>query len=204
MKTRRIFLPLLGLIAMMSATMTFAASSADVSAKVGEAAPDFTLTDANGKEYSLSDYKGRIVVLQWINPDCPVCRRVSSSGLVGKMSKQLKKIDGELVHLAINSTEEMTAKTSLNYLKKHHIDATALSDQDGTVGKLYGARTTPHLFVIDKEGVLRYQGAFDSDPNGKKKDVTNFVTNAVQQIANGETVTPDYMKPYGCSVKYAK
>lgn len=204
MKTRRLFLPLLGLVAMMNAALAIATPSADDTAKVGEAAPEFTLTDADGKEYSLSDYKGRIVVLQWINPDCPVCRRVSSAGLVGKMSKQLKKIDGELVHLAINSTHYMDGETSAKYLKQHKLKSPALIDQDGTVGKLYGARTTPHMFVIDKEGILRYQGAFDSDPNGKKKDVTNYVINAVQQITNGETVTPDFMKPYGCSVKYAK
>ena len=203
MSTRRSYLSILGLALMMTAAAVFAAPTGDATAIVGEKAPNFTLADAEGTEYSLSDYKGKIVVLQWINPDCPVCHRVHKSGLVKKMNEKLTKIDSEIVVLDINSTKNTKVDKSAKYLAKYKIDVTALSDLDGTVGKMYGARTTPHVFVIDGEGVLRYQGAFDSDPVGKSDDTTNYVINAVMQITEGETVTPDSTKPYGCSVKYA-
>ena len=209
MKNRCSFLSTIGLAALMSAAVAFAApapgaeASAEAKAKVGEAAPNFTLDDANGKSHSLSDYKGKIVILQWINPDCPICRRVSKAGLVTKMAKECKALNKDIVHLAINSTAGMPGSTSAKYLKKHKIKALALIDGDGKVGHRYGARTTPHIFVIDAEGILRYQGAIDDDPRGGKEDATNYVVNAVRQISSGETVSPDYVKSYGCSVKYA-
>ena len=202
MRTRRSILTMIGLSALIGTAAAFTAPNDDVKAKVGEEAPNFTLKDAEGKEYSLADYKGKIVVLQWINPDCPVCRRVASTGLVNTMVKKLKEIDSEIVHLAINSTHYMDGAKSAAYLKKHKIEAPALIDQDGTVGHMYGALTTPHMYVIDTEGVLRYQGAFDNDPSGNNDDATNYVINAVTQITEGETVSPDYAKPYGCKVKY--
>ncbi len=206
MKNRFSILSMIGLAALMSAAVSFAApvSGIEAKAKVGEAAPNFTLDDAKGKSHTLSDYKGKVVILQWINPECPICNRVSKSGLVTKMAKECKALDKDIVHLAINSTAGMPGSTSVQYLKKHKIKASALIDDDGKVGHLYGARTTPHMFVIDAEGILRYQGAIDDDPRGGKEDATNYVVNAVRQIASGETVSPDYVKSYGCSVKYAK
>lgn len=213
MKNRRSILSIIGLAALMSAAVAFAApapapgtgagAEAEAKAKVGEAAPNFTLADANGKSHSLSDYKGKVVILQWINPDCPICSRVSKSGLVTKMAKECKAIDKDIIHLAINSTAGMPGSTSAKYLKKHKIKALALIDSDGKIGHLYGAKTTPHMFVIDAEGILRYQGAIDDDPRGGKENATNYVVNAVSLIASGETVSPDYVKSYGCSVKYA-
>jgi peroxiredoxin len=176
----------------------------EAKAKVGEQAPDFTLMDAAGKSYKLADYKGKIVVLQWINPGCPVCNRVAKNGLCTAMAKQLKEIEPNVVHLAINSTWNTEPATTAAYLKDNKIESPGLIDREGTVGKLYGAKTTPHVFVIDQKGVLRYQGAFDDDPQGSKgTGATNFVVQAVRQIVAGETVTPDTTKPYGCSVKYA-
>jgi peroxiredoxin len=177
---------------------------ADAAAQIGEPAPGFTLADANGKEHSLSDYEGKIVVLQWINPKCPVCVRCASNGLVEDMHKNVKKVDDNVVFLAINSTHWMTAKDSAAYLKEHELDVPGLADQDGTVGRLYGARTTPHLFVIDQKGILRYSGAINDDPRGKNDESVNYVVNAVTQITAGETVAPDKTRPYGCSVKYKK
>ena len=173
-------------------------------AKIGEAAPAFTLKDASGKTYSLSDYAGKIVVLQWINPDCPVCRRVAENGRVAAMRTEMKAASPEIVHLAINSTHYMEPAVSAAYFKSHKIDAPALDDRDGTVGRLYGAKTTPHMFVIDAEGVLRYDGAIDDDQRGRKTEVTNYVVQAVNQITAGETVSPDMTRAYGCGVKYAK
>ncbi len=205
MNTRRTFLSMLGLAALLTAGTAFAATTQDAKAKIGEAAPNFTLTDTNGNEHTLADFKGKTVVLQWINYDCPVCRRITSSGLAKNMYKELKSMDENLVFLAINSTHNLTVEKTAKYLKSHKLDVPALIDQDGTVGKMYGAKTTPHVYVIDGEGILRYQGAFDSDPQGnKKKDRTNYAVNAVKMMMAGETVLPDYVKPYGCSVKYAK
>lgn len=177
----------------------------EAAARIGEPAPGFTLPDADGKEYRLEDYKGKIVVLQWINPDCPWCRGVHKKGEVVRMIEDLKKLDENVVHLAINSTYYMDAATSAKYLKDNKVTSPALIDQDGTVGHLYGAKTTPHMFVIDQKGILRYHGAFTDDQRGKKgEEATNFAINAVTQILAGDTVVPDYEKPWGCSVKYAK
>jgi peroxiredoxin len=175
-----------------------------VTAAVGEPAPAFTLNDSAGKAHALADYSGKIVVLQWINPDCPVCRRVCSSGKVAAMRKQLDEIAGNVVYLAVNTTHYMEPSVGAAYFKKHKIDAPVLIDRDGKVGHLYAARRTPHMFVIDAKGVLRYQGAIDDDANGDKGDrATNYVVRAVRQIVAGETVTPDVTRAYGCTVKYA-
>ncbi|MHC4990685.1 MAG: redoxin family protein [Planctomycetota bacterium] len=192
-------------LAVVSAVAVAAPQESKSKAQIGEAAPAFTLKDTAGKAHTLSDFKGKTVVMQWINPDCPVCRRVMSKGQVADMIKELKAIDNDVVFLAVNSTHYMEASKSAAYFKSHKITAPALIDQDGTVGRAYGARTTPHVFVIDGKGILRYQGAFDDDARGSKgKDANNFVVNAVRQISAGETVSPDSTRPYGCSVKYKK
>jgi len=170
---------------------------------VGESAPAFTLTDSTGETHSLSDLRGRTIVLQWINPDCPVCRRVMDSGRVTSMGKAIRGIDADIVHLTINSTHYMDAKIGEAYLRSHDLAMPVLIDADGAVGKAYGAKTTPHLFVIDGDGIVRYSGAIDDDPPGRKgDDVMNYVVNAVTQLAAGETVSPDATPPYGCRVKY--
>jgi peroxiredoxin len=180
----------------------------DAKAEVGKAAPSFTLKDTAGKEHKLSDFKGKMVVLEWINPDCPVCRDVFSRDVVENTIKEVRKISPDAVYLMINSTHYMDAAGSAAYMSKHDLDVPALVDQDGTVGKLYGARTTPHVFVIDDKGVLRYQGAIDNDQRGRKakrgEDVTNYVVNAARQIKAGDTVSPSETQPYGCSVKYKR
>jgi peroxiredoxin len=174
-------------------------------AGIGKPAPAFTLNDSAGRAHALADYGGKIVVLQWINPDCPVCRRVNSSGRVTAMRKRLDAITRNVVHLAVNSTHYMEPSVGAAYLKTHKVDAPVLIDRDGTVGHLYGAKRTPHMFVIDAKGILRYQGAIDDDASGDKGDrATNYVVQAVRQIVAGETVTPDATRAYGCTVKYAK
>jgi peroxiredoxin len=175
-----------------------------VAAAIGEPAPAFTLADSEGRSHTLADYSGKVVVLQWINPDCPVCRRTSSSGKVTAMRKRLDGIAPGVVHLAINSTHYMEPSVGAAYLKTYKIDAPVLIDRDGTVGHRYGAKRTPHMYVIDAKGILRYQGAIDDDQQGDKGDgVTNYVVQAVQQIVAGETVAPDVTRAYGCTVKYA-
>jgi peroxiredoxin len=174
-------------------------------AKLGERAPEFALKDADGKTHRLSDYEGKIVVLQWINPGCPVCKGCMNSGAVATMLSECKQADAEFVFLPINSTHFMEAKDTAAYLKKHKIDTPGLIDRDGTVGHLYGAKTTPHVFVIDKAGILRYDGAIDSARRGgDDAETVNYTVMAVRAVSAGETVSPDKTKPYGCGVKYDK
>jgi peroxiredoxin len=174
-------------------------------AEVGKAAPNFTLKTTEGKEWSLSDAKGKTIVLEWCNPDCPACQGVSSDGTVAKMLTDLKAIDSNVVVVFINSSAASPSSLEKTgaYLKDHKIEVPALLDTEGSVGMMYGARTTPHCYVIDDKGVLRYTGAINDAKGGKKAEM-NYVVNAVKQIKAGETVSPDTTTPYGCSVKYKK
>ena len=169
-------------------------------AKVGETAPAFTLKDTSGKDVSLSDFKGKVVVLEWMNPGCPVCREKCEGGAVAKMMTDAKAANADVVFLFVNSTAATADKPqeSAEYLKKNKIDATALIDGDGTVGHAYGAKTTPHCFVIAADGKLAYDGAIDD------KGSTNYVVNAVKALKEGKAVSPATTSPYGCSVKYKK
>ena len=169
-------------------------------AKVGSPAPAFTLKDSGGKDVSLSDFSGKTVVLQWINPDCPVCKGKMEDGSVAKMVADAKAADPDVVFLLVNSTHYMADKPASNaeYMKANKVSATALVDGDGSVGHMYGARTTPHCYVIDPKGTLAYDGAIDD------KGSKNYVVDAVAAIKQGKPVSPATTKPYGCSVKYKK
>ncbi len=168
-------------------------------AKVGATAPAFTLKDSGGKSVSLSDFAGKVVVLEWMNPGCPVCKGKMDDGSVTKMMDASKKINSDVVFLFINSTAAMADKPqeSGDYLAAHKVTAPALIDGDGMVGHLYGAKTTPHCFVIDSKGILAYEGAIDDQGS------TNYVVGAIQALKDGKAVTPATTKPYGCGVKYA-
>ena len=171
-------------------------------AKIGAAAPAFTLKTADGKDWSLSDAKGKVVGIEWVNPECPVCRGLVKDGTVAATEKGCKAAFPDVVYLAINSSA--SSKSSLDatgaYLKDNKLDVIGLIDTDGKVGRSYGARTTPHCFVINAEGVLVYQGAINNSQGGDGK--TNYVVDAVKQLKAGSTVTPSETKPFGCGVKY--
>lgn len=200
-----------GLVAAVTAGVAYAspaqdkkdaapAKKAEMTAKVGAPAPAFTLKDTAGKDVSLADFAGKIVVLEWMNPDCPVCREKMEDGSVSKMMADSKAIDPNVVFLFINSTHYMADKpgTSGDYLAKNKVTATALVDGDGAVGKAYGAKTTPHCYVIAADGTLAYDGAIDD------KGSTNYVVSAVKALKEGKAVSPATTKAYGCSVKYKK
>jgi peroxiredoxin len=175
-------------------------SHAHAHAKVGEAAPAFTLKDTAGKDVSLSDFAGKVVVLEWMNPGCPICKGKVEDGSVAKMMAESKAINPDVVFLFINSTAATADKPqeSAEYLKSNKIEAPALIDGDGKVGHAYGARTTPHCFVIGADGKLAYDGAIDD------KGSTNYVVEAVKALKEGKAPSPATTKPYGCSVKYRK
>lgn len=179
------------------------AQKSDASAKIGAPAPAFTLKDTAGKDVSLADFAGKIVVLEWINPDCPVCREKMEDGSVAKMMADSKAVDPNVVFLFINSTHYMADKpaSSGDYLSKNKVEAAALIDGDGAVGKAYGAKTTPHCYVIASDGTLAYEGAIDND---EQSPTVNYVVSAVKALKEGKAVSPATTKAYGCSVKYKK
>lgn len=172
-------------------------------ATVGKPAPDFELTDQEGNKHKLSDLKGSMVVLEWTNPECPVVQRVYDANM---MQAAIKDAGADVKWLAIDSSNFVKPETTKEWMKKNKgMDWPTLQDPTGEVGRAYGAKTTPHMYVIDKEGVLRYNGAIDNDPHGKldAKERKNYVVEAVKSLAAGKEVADAETKPYGCSVKYA-
>jgi peroxiredoxin len=174
----------------------------DVTAAVGAAAPDFTLPDQNGNEVSLSDFSGKVVVLEWINWDCPFVIRHYEAETFAKIAGKLK--DQDVVWLAVNSTHYATSDKDKEWIGKYKLPYSILSDASGKVGKLYDAKTTPHMYIIDKTGTLVYAGGIDDDPKGESENPTNYVKKALKEVLAGKAVSVPESKPYGCSVKYAK
>jgi hypothetical protein len=197
------------LLAATAIAAAFLALSSHAIAKVGEAAPAFTLTDIAGKTHSLADFKGKTVVLEWVNPECPFVEKHYESGNLPALQKAAAA-DG-VVWLLINSARkgaqgDFAPDKVMAWSKQMGAAPAAyMRDQDGKVGKLYGAKTTPQMFVINKEGVLVYDGAIDSIRSTDKDDIKkaqNYVTGALAALKAGKPVTPATTKPYGCSVKY--
>lgn len=183
--------------------------------KIGAKAPDFTLKDTQGKEHKLSDYtkEGKIVVLEWFNPGCPFIK--SHHGKQHTMAHLYKEFkDKNVVFMAINSTnpDHPDYGKDAEAKKQWKIEYPILSDADGKVGHAYGAKTTPHMFVINKDGKLAYTGAMDNDPRNRKTEDAkkpenrkiNYVRAALDELVAGKKVTKSTTRPYGCGVKYKK
>jgi peroxiredoxin len=170
---------------------------------VGDTAPAFTLADSAGNQVSLSDFEGKIVVLEWLNPDCPFVQRHYKAGTMKNLATQYA---GEgVVWLTINSTNYMDGASNGKFKADNSLPYTILVDQSGKVGHLYDAKTTPHMYIIDGTGTLVYIGAIDDDPRGNKGDpAVNYVAVALDEVLAGKSVTTAETKPYGCSVKYKK
>lgn len=198
---------LLALVAVAATGLACDASSAATdpssAATVGEKAPAFTLPDLEGDEHSLSDYQGKVVVLEWINPNCPFSVRHAKE----KTMTALAKDNPEVVWLAINSTRDghgdyLQPDAHQAYNAEHGITYPVLYDVSGEVGHAYGAKTTPHMYLIDEEGTLIYEGAIDDDPAGRQRERTNYVAVGLSAHSAGQPVEPATTKPYGCAVKY--
>ncbi|MFQ5590364.1 MAG: redoxin domain-containing protein [Phycisphaerae bacterium] len=171
-------------------------------AEIGKPAPDFTLKDIQGKEHKLSDLRGKIVVLEWINHECPVSNRYTKNGA---MKETIAKFaDKPVVWLAIDSSHfcERKIDSIRKWVAKNSIEYPLLLDAPGKVGRSYGAKTTPHMFVIDRKGVLAYMGAIDDDAYGIKETKRNYVEQSVTALLNGSAVATPVTKSFGCSVKY--
>lgn len=185
------------------------AATAEVlaSAEVGKAAPDFALKDLDGKVHKLSDYKGKTVVLEWYNPDCPFVVKQHQEGPLKSMAKDLA---GQgIVWLAINSgapgKQGAGIERNKASLTEYGLAHPILLDEDGKVGKAYKARNTPHMYVIKADGTLAYMGAIDNAPMGKAPEsgLVNHVADALADLAANRPVKVPETKAYGCSVKYA-
>ncbi len=184
------------------------AGAAFATVQVGRPAPDFTGTDINGKAIKLSDYKGKIVVLESYNSDCPFCANHFKTGAMQELQKQLT--GKNVVWLMVNSvnprnSSHRTPEEARAEWDREKLNATAwIDDSSGTIGHLYGMKTTPHMFVIDKAGVLVYNGAIDDrpSPEGDPRTAHNYVRAAVDELSAGQKVTVTQTKPYGCGVKY--
>jgi len=178
-------------------------------AKLNESAPEFKLTDSNGSEHSLSDFKGKIVVLEWINFDCPFVKKHYDSKNMQSLQEKYTK-EG-IIWLAIcSSNKGKQGNFSVEEINKRTNERGAeftayLLDEDGKVGKMYGAKTTPHMYIIDKSGMLAYAGGIDDKASTDVDDIQdakNYVASALDELLAGKEVSIQSSAPYGCSVKY--
>jgi peroxiredoxin len=176
---------------------------------VGQAAPNFTLADTYGNKHSLSDYKGKIIVLEWVNHDCPFVGKLYNSG---KMQELQKTYTGKgVIWLSMNSSAPgkqgyRTPEEANELTRQKKAAPTALLlDSEGEVGRLYGAKTTPQMFIINKDGILVYDGAIDDIRSTNIDDIAkakNYVQLALDELLAGKEVSVKTSQPYGCSVKY--
>ena len=177
-------------------------------ATVGQAAPDFSALDTAGKNHKLSDFKGKLVVLEWTNPGCPFVRKHYS----GNMQGLQKEFTGKgVVWLAVNSTEtdsgDYLAPAKLaGWMGEKQAKPTAtLMDESGRIGQLYGAKTTPHMYIINPQGQLVYAGGIDSIASASVDDIktaTNYVRQGLSEALGGKAISVASSRAYGCSVKY--
>ena len=197
------------LVAILAAA--WAPSGIAHAARVGDQAPSFTGTDSNGLTESLSQYAGKYVVLEWHNRDCPYTRKHYESGNMQSLQKEWRA-KGVVWFTVISSAPGeqgyVTDAEENSYLAQMHADPTAvLMDSSGKGGRLYAAKTTPEMYVIDPAGKLIYDGAIDDRPTPDPNDIrgaNNYVTDALTEAMAGKPVATPDTRPYGCSVKYAQ
>lgn len=181
--------------------LALACTPAAADLAVGAAAPAFSLKDLDGRTVSLADFSGKPVVLEWINPNCPFSRKhAEAKTMIATEAKH-----PEAIWIGINSTnlnhgDFLSSADQKAYASKQGIDYRILVDSNGAVGHAYGAKTTPHMIVVDKNGKVAYNGAIDAGAMSGGKE--NYVDAALTALAAGRAPDPSTTKPYGCSVKY--
>lgn len=186
-----------------------AMTMAEPAAIVGQTAPDFTATDTHGAAIKLSDFKGKTVVLEWTNHECPFVKKHYESGNMQALQKEATEkgvIWLSIVSSAPEKQGHTTAEDANKIVKESGASPTAkILDESGSIGKLYGAKTTPHMFIVNKEGVLAYAGAIDDNTSpdpAATKTAKNYVRGALNELAAEKPVTTASTNPYGCGVKY--
>ncbi len=195
-------------LALIPAATLLVAAPAYSAAAVGQKAPDFALKDASGKTVNLSDFKGKHVVLEWTNPGCPFVKKHYDGGNMPATQKDAAAKG--VVWLSINSTAKssgdfMEPAKLVAWQKDKQASATMLMDEDGIAGKAYGARTTPHMYIVNPQGQLIYAGGIDSIPSASASDIakaTNYVKTGLAEAVAGKPLTTATSQPYGCSIKY--
>jgi len=192
----------------LGATLMFN-SQAQAAPAVGQQAPDFIAVDTAGQQHRLSDFMGKFVVLEWTNPGCPFVRKHYDSGNMPATQKAATAKG--VVWLSINSTERAASDylrpaALAAWMKAQSAAPTAvLMDEDGVIGRTYGARTTPHIFIVDPKGTLVYAGGIDSIASARADDIktaTNYVNQALAEAFDGKAISAAATRPYGCSIKY--
>ena len=187
---------------------TLLVTPAFAAAGVGQAAPDFTLSDTAGKPVRLSDFKGKPVVLEWNNPGCPFVRKHYQGNM---QALQREATDQGVVWLTINSTRDDSADYQTPpqlgrwMADKKASPSATLMDEDGKVGEAYAARVTPHMYIVNAQGVLVYAGGIDSIPSARVADIdkaTNYVRQGLDELLAGKPISKATSLPYGCSIKY--
>ncbi|MGJ9420253.1 redoxin domain-containing protein [Massilia sp. CMS3.1] len=195
--------------ALLGSSWTLGAASAMAAPTIGQAAPSFVAVDSKGQQHKLADFKGKVVVLEWTNHECPYVQKHYKSSNMQNLQKQAKdagavwlsvisSAPGEQGHVAGVRADELTASRSA-------APAAVLLDPQGDIGKSYDARTTPHMYVIDANGVLRYAGGIDSIGSNKVADIDKadpFFKTALESVVKGDKVAQPVTRPYGCGVKY--
>lgn len=194
---------------LLAVSVLWPAVGARAAPAVGQPAPDFTLKDAAGRSVKLSDFRGRHVVLEWTNPSCPFVRKHYDSGNMAATQQDVTAKGA--VWLSINSTERasyeyMEPAKLVAWQKDRKVQPTAtLMDEDGVAGRAYGARTTPHMYIVDPQGRLAYAGGIDSIPSSNPADIeraVNYVRQGIAEAAAGKAISTPVTRPYGCSIKY--
>jgi hypothetical protein len=178
--------------------------------QVGEPAPDFSVVDTEGNVHALSDYEGQLIILEWTNHECPFVVKHYAPGNM-QMQQRLARDEHDAVWLTVISSkpgsqghvspedaDELTAS-------RNAYPSAVLLDESGDMGRAYDARVTPHMYIIDTDGILRYMGGIDSNPSRNPEDIadaTQYVVVALEEVAAGEDITHTVTRPYGCTVKY--
>jgi peroxiredoxin len=180
---------------------TFAEDQTGNGVAIGAKAPDFSLQDQNGKIVNLHDFLGKVVVLEWTNPECPIVQRHYAAKTMITLQSQYQ--DKGVTWLAVNSSNFATNDSDKQWATEQNISYPVLNDASGSTGHAYHATNTPNMFIVGADGNLLYKGAIDNDPQG---DMTsgkiNYVHQALDEILSGKSVSVPETKPYGCSVKY--
>jgi peroxiredoxin len=200
---------LLGATVLSAALIGVGAAPALAAPMVGQPAPSFVAVDSKGKQHKLEELKGKVVVLEWTNHECPYVQKHYKSSNMQNLQKQAKQAGvvwlsvissapGEQGHVDGAKADELVASRNAS-------PTAVLLDPQGTIGRSYDARTTPHMYVIDAKGILRYAGGIDSIPSAKLADIEKadpFFKTAMEAVVKGENVAQAVTRPYGCGVKY--